>query len=147
MSMASAFVNVLLSLTVAVVLIVGVVLMLRGRREHGTAAVLGLWGCVVLLAGIVLGVVRSYALPFLVDAVGMRSLSAVLVVESAFQTLLTVVGTGLLIWAVVARRPPARDPRQPAWQPPPPQHPYPQHPYPQPQQPAQQPPQHPGRPS
>ncbi|MFI7440539.1 hypothetical protein [Nonomuraea indica] len=135
MTMAHVFVNVLLSLTVAAVLIVGVVLMMRGRGEHGRAAVLGLWGCVVLLAGIVLGVVRGYALPFLADALGMQSLSIVLVVESALQTLLTVVGTGLLIWAVIARRPPARDPRQPAWQPPPPPPPY--------QQPRQ-PPQPPG---
>ncbi|MFG3440901.1 hypothetical protein ACGF0J_26910 [Nonomuraea sp. NPDC047897] len=151
MSMAYTLVNVLLSLAVAVLLVVGVILMARGRREHGTAAVLGLWGCVVLLIGLILGVVRSFTLPMVADAVGSQSLTVVLLAENALQTLLTVVGTGLLIWAVIARRPPSRapgsgpapDPRQPAWQPP--QAPPPPYPYPQPpQQPGRQ---HPPQPS
>ncbi|MBB6349678.1 hypothetical protein ACWGH8_38900 [Nonomuraea muscovyensis] len=139
MSMGYAFVNVLLSLVVAVLLVVGVVLMARGRKEHGSAATLGLWGCVVLLFGLILGVVRSFTLPMIVEMVGTQSVSVVILIENVIQTAVTFTGTGLLIWAVIARRPPARDPRQPAWQSPHPQGPHPQSPQPQSPHPQQQP--------
>lgn len=111
-----AAVNLLLVLVVALVLAVGIVLTLRARPQHGRAAVLGTWGCVVLLIGLVANVVTSYLLPTFAAEGGAGSFMLFALVQSGLNTLFTATGTALLVWAVIARRP-GRPRQPPAWNP------------------------------
>ncbi|MEU0568662.1 hypothetical protein ABZ297_25235 [Nonomuraea sp. NPDC005983] len=109
------------------VLVTGIVLTIGKRRQHGRAAMLGLAGCLVLLLEIVFNVVRSLTFPSLVDSMGIKSANTIVVVETAVSSLLSGVGIGLLIMAVVARRSSPQQPAAPGWQQPPPAWPqYPQ---------------------
>lgn len=99
-------------------LIIGIVLMAARRRDHGRGAVIGILGCVVLLLGAVFNVARAFLDPLLADLLDMGVAFTITTVISFGFSL---IGTALLIFAVVARR----DPRQPAppqgpgWQQPP----------------------------
>ncbi|NUW30546.1 hypothetical protein HTZ77_03780 [Nonomuraea sp. SMC257] len=95
----------LLSLLPALALITGIVLTVRARREHGKAATIGMWGCVVLLLALVLRLVWSMLVAQVVSAGGMETFQVVMVLHGAVDALLTMTGLGLLVWAVVARRP------------------------------------------
>ncbi|WP_193318887.1 hypothetical protein [Nonomuraea phyllanthi] len=123
----------------AIVLVVGVIVTAMGRRNHGSAALIGMGGCILLLLGVVFNVLRSFLTDPLADAIGIGASFTIL---SLISLLFEVGGTGLLIWGVVARRTP-RGPAQPSqgaqapgWQQPQPnwQQPQPQPPYQQPQQ-------------
>ncbi|MBN6057532.1 hypothetical protein JYK22_36755, partial [Nonomuraea sp. RK-328] len=127
----------LLSLLPALALITGVILTLRARRDHGRAAVIGTWGCLVLLTTLVLRIAWSMLVPTLVGEGGMDTFQIVMLLFNAVDALFTMTGLGLLVWAVVARRAPSGSgvhgphapgphvptPQAPAWQapvPPPP---------------------------
>lgn len=134
---------VILSLGMMALLVVGVFLMIRGKAEHGRAASLGMFGCIVLLFGEVYGLVRTFTLPSLIEAVGVTNATPLVFVIGLIGMIFTFVGVGLLIWAVVARRTPAQQPQAPSWQ-------QPQQPYgwqqPQPQAPSEWQPQSPPQP-
>ncbi|MEV0820771.1 hypothetical protein [Nonomuraea rubra] len=154
----------ILNLVVMFVLLVGGAALMGMRRgEHGRAAVAGIVGCVVLLIAVITGSALVFLAPTLVGSLGIGGYQPVFMLVNAASMILQAVGTGLLIWAVVARRNPQQQARpgqgawptqpewqhgQPEWQPGP-QQPGPQQPGPQqpgPQQPGpQQPwPQQPG---
>jgi hypothetical protein len=92
-----------------------------------------MWGCAVLLVGVLFQLVRSFTLPALIDYVGIRSITSVIALEGLLQVIIEVIGTGLLIWAVIARNSTPAQPQgwqqpydptrmAPGWQPgPPPQ--------------------------
>ncbi|MEZ7132030.1 hypothetical protein ACBR40_42410 [Nonomuraea sp. AD125B] len=130
-------------------LLVGLVLMAMRRREQGRGAVLGIAGCAVLLVGAGFALAQSLLQRQLVDLLGLvTGLSVWVAISSVIQ----LVGLGLLIGGVVARRtPPSPAPpqgpqgpqgwQQQGWNQPAPQ-PYPQQPQgqqPYPQQPQGQP--------
>ncbi|HUR05288.1 MAG TPA: hypothetical protein VM347_22270 [Nonomuraea sp.] len=147
MSLSNSLSNVLyaiLSLGMIALLIVGVVLMAKAKAEHGRAAGLGMFGCIVLLLGEVYSLVRIFTLSSLIEAVGVTSIEPVLFVINMIGALFTIVGVGLLIWAVVARRTPAQQPQAPNWQQPQQQYGWQQ---PQPQAPPEWQPQSPPQPS
>ncbi|MEV0348963.1 hypothetical protein AB0H88_24575 [Nonomuraea sp. NPDC050680] len=141
---------IILRLLMSSLLIVGVVLTAKAKAEHGRAATLGMFGCLLLLFGELLSIVRLMSQGSLMRAVGINAFSMVLVAIETIATLITAVGVGLLIWAVVARRAPAQLRQTPGWPQPPqphgwqqpqqPQQPQPQQPEWQPQSPPQPPP-------
>ncbi|MEU4512997.1 hypothetical protein AB0G05_26175 [Nonomuraea wenchangensis] len=129
-----------------ILLLVGLVLMAMRRREQGRGAVLGIAGCAVLLVGAGFALSQSLLQRELVDLLGVvTGLSVWVAISSVIQ----LVGLGLLIGGVVARRTPAPQrpaPGQQGWQqqgwnqPAPQAQPYPpQGPQPYPQQPQGQP--------
>jgi hypothetical protein len=98
-----------------VLLIAGAVLTARARRQHGRAAMLGMYGCIVLLVGEVYTLVRGLALPMYIDAFGYNVVTALLMGLIGF--VLTGAGLGLLIGAVITRRPQtAAQPQNAGWQ-------------------------------
>ncbi|MEU6796310.1 hypothetical protein ABZ907_31845 [Nonomuraea wenchangensis] len=143
-----------------ILLLVGLVLMAMRRREQGRGAVLGIAGCAVLLVGAGFALSQSFLQRELVDLLGLVTGLSVWV---AISSIIQLVGLGLLIGGVVAKRtapPPGPQgwqqqgwnqpapqpyPQQPQGQPHPQGQPYPQQPQgqqPYPQQPhPQQPPQ------
>lgn len=105
-----------------ILLVVGIVLMAARRRDHGRAAVVGILGCVVLLLGVVFNSLQGFMIDLLIPLLEIGPSYAV---ASLISFGFSIIGTGLLIFAVIARR----DPRQPApahgpeWQQPPQQQP------------------------
>lgn len=105
-------------------------------------------GCVVLLVGVVINGVYILMAPELVRSLGFAQYGPIALVMNLLSLLIQVSGTGLLIFAVIARRNPPQQAAQHAqqgWQQQPgwqqgyqqgPQHGYPQAP---PQQPGWQP--------
>jgi hypothetical protein len=141
--------GVLFAAVMILLLVGGIVLTARARRDRGRPAVLGMWGCAVLLVGVLFQLVQSFTLPALIDYVGIRSISSVIALEGLLQVIIEVIGTGLLIWAVIARNSTPGQPQgrqqpydpAPGWQPgPPPQQPGGQNPGPPNWQNPQQPP-------
>ncbi|MEV4167009.1 hypothetical protein [Nonomuraea dietziae] len=126
-----------------ILLIVGIALTARARAEHGRGATLGLVGCVVLLVAAILQGAYQVMIPSLVESGGFEVITMMSMITGLLFTVLNVVGTGLLIFGVVARRG-GPQPQQQAqgqgqgqgWQQPYGQQPYGQ----QPQYPQQQPP-------
>ncbi|MEU7833307.1 hypothetical protein [Nonomuraea sp. NPDC049129] len=114
--MLSQVLYTILALLMSGLLIVGVVLTAKAKAEHGRAATLGMFGCFVLLFGELYSIVRIFTLDSLARAIGSDSFPIVLFVIDAIGTLITAVGVGLLIWAVVARRTPAQPQQTPGWQ-------------------------------
>ena len=137
MDIASTFGAVVFGLLMAILLIVGIVLMIRAKGEHGRAAMLGMYGCIVLLIGVVFDVARGLTLSYLIDVAGIRSFGVVVLVESVISTVLNGAGLGLLIWAVLARRTPAQPQQTPGWPQPPQPHGWQQAQQPQQPQPQQ----------
>ncbi|MEU7746198.1 hypothetical protein [Nonomuraea sp. NPDC049158] len=135
MSLAN-LIYLILRLLMGSLLIVGVVLTAKAKAEHGRAATLGMFGCIALLFPELISIVRLFSLDSLIRAVGVNSFNIVLAAIETISTLITAVGVGLLIWAVVARRTPAQPP--PEWQPQSPPQPPPS------QQPGWQDPERPG---
>lgn len=143
MNTVSVLSGVLFTAVMILLLVGGIVLTARARRDRGRPAVLGMWGCAVLLVGVLFQLGRSFTLPALIDYVGIRSISSVIALEGLLQVIIEVIGTGLLIWAVIARNSTPGQPYDPApgWQPgPPPQQPGGQNPGPPNWQNPQQPP-------
>ncbi|TMR94398.1 hypothetical protein [Nonomuraea basaltis] len=109
--------NLVSAVLTGVLLIVGAILMVVRRPHHGRAAVIGTIGCLLLLIQVIFNALMGFLLNQLSDLLGMTAFT----ITSLINLILGVSGTGLLIWAVVARR----DPRQPAapqgpgWQQPP----------------------------
>ncbi|MGW0805049.1 hypothetical protein [Nonomuraea sp. NPDC002799] len=135
--------NIITLLVMAVLLITGIVLMARGRRIHGSAAMIGLAGCVLLLLGVAFNAVQGLLYEFLAETLGIR-LSLVFLIAAVISLLFSVSGTALLIWAVVARRQPAQpqqQQQQQGWQQPAANWQQPQPGWNQPAQPGWQPPQ------
>ncbi|MFI6733434.1 hypothetical protein ACIBI9_10935 [Nonomuraea sp. NPDC050451] len=124
-----------------ILLLFGVVVTAMARREHGSAAMIGMVGCILLLLGLLFNIFRSYVLfPQMSSSMGIET---TITVTNLVSLLFDAGGTALLIWAVVARRKPsqpAQPPQGPGW---PQQPPYPQQPYQQQQQPGWQNPQQP----
>jgi hypothetical protein len=87
----------------ALLLIIGIVLMAMRRREHGRAAVVGISGCVVLLLGAVFNGARGFMVETVFGGLGFWMAYGVWTVLSLG---LSLVGTGLMIAAVVTRRQP-----------------------------------------
>ncbi|MEU6719239.1 hypothetical protein ABZ897_47910 [Nonomuraea sp. NPDC046802] len=100
-----------------ILLLTGVVVTAMGRRNHGSAATIGMMGCIALLLGVVFDLLRNLLFETLVETLGI-SPSLFFMIGTVITLLLDVTGTGLLIWAVVARRkPPApAGPQGPGWQ-------------------------------
>lgn len=117
MSSLSTVLNVLSMVVMLVLLIGGAVLMAVRRREHGRASMIGLAGCVVLLLGVVINGVFIFMAPSLVDSFGPGGYEPFFVVFNLVTLVVQVVGTGLLIFAVIARRNPAAPAPQGPWQP------------------------------
>ncbi|MFG6196739.1 hypothetical protein [Nonomuraea sp. JJY05] len=122
-----------------ILFLLGVVVTAMARRAHGSAALIGMGGCILLLLGLAFDGFRSFVLyPQMGTSLGIETVTITNLVSLLFNA----GGTALLIWAVVARRNPrrpAQPPQGPGW---PQQPPYPQQPYPQ-QQPGWQNPQQP----
>ncbi|MFG1942452.1 hypothetical protein [Nonomuraea sp. NPDC048826] len=127
--------NIVIVLLQCLVPAAGIVVTAMGRRTHGRAAMLGLFGCVALLLEGLLRLGQTIFLETLVRSVGIGGVSRVLGILGLVSFVLTVTGLGLLIWAVVARRTPPPQPAAPGWPQP---HPGPQQGWPQ-TQPAAQP--------
>lgn len=85
-----------------IMLILGIVLMAARRRDHGRAAVIGIVGCVVLLLGVVYNAVQGFLIELLDDV--LDDLGIAYTVTTVVSLFFSLVGTSLLIWAVVARR-------------------------------------------
>ncbi|MFF4617633.1 hypothetical protein [Nonomuraea jabiensis] len=131
--------NILTFAVMGILFLFGVVVTVMARREHGSAAMIGMSGCILLLLGLAFDGFRSFVLyPQLGASLGLET---TVTVTNLVSLLFNAGGTALLIWAVVARRNPrpAQPPQGPGW---PQQSPYPQQPYPQ-QQPGWQNPQQP----
>jgi hypothetical protein len=109
-----------------IMLILGIVLMAARRRDHGRAAVIGIVGCVVLLLGVVYNAVQGFLIELLDDV--LDDLGIAYTVTTVVSLFISLVGTSLLIWAVVARRQaPSAGPGRPDQPQPHPQpHPQPQ---------------------
>ncbi|GII78787.1 hypothetical protein Sru01_37690 [Sphaerisporangium rufum] len=86
-----------------IVLVVGIVLTARARRERGAPATLGLAGCAVLLVAAVLELVRAFVLPGLGASMGLGAVQF-MAMAGLLLTVLHVTGVGLLIAGVVTRR-------------------------------------------
>ncbi|SEH02850.1 hypothetical protein SAMN05444920_13074 [Nonomuraea solani] len=142
----SVLINVVVMIVLGGLLAVGAGLMFMRRQEHGRGAVLGATGCVVLLLGVIISGVFSIALPSLVSSFG-DGYTVLIVAYNLISLLFQVVGTGLLIFGVIARRNPPQEaqqaqgawnqPQQPGWN-------QPQGDWNQPQPPQQPPAQQPG---
>ncbi|MEV1177585.1 hypothetical protein [Nonomuraea sp. NPDC049784] len=123
--MASTITSIISVLVMGILLLAGVVVTARARRDHGSAAMIGMAGCILLLLGVVFNILRSWVLiPMMADSLGMK-IDTVFAVTTPISMIFDAVGTGLLIWAVVARRKPhqpAQPPQGsqgPGWQQPP----------------------------
>ncbi|GAA4091510.1 hypothetical protein [Nonomuraea soli] len=138
MSFATMGVNAILWVLQVIILIVGVVLTAMARRNHGRAALVGMFGCLVFLLDVIVSVVQAIILPELARDIG--SVMTAVMIISVVHMLLWMTGIGLLVAAVVMRRPAA--PQQPHPGQPQPNQPYPNQPSYPPQQPyyQQQPP-------
>ncbi|MEV4576737.1 hypothetical protein AB0K16_26175 [Nonomuraea jabiensis] len=131
--------SILTFAVMGILFLFGVVVTVMARREHGSAAMIGMVGCVLLLLGLAFDAFRSFVL---YRQLGASLDTTTVAVTNLVSLLFNAGGTALLIWAVVARRKPrqpAQPPQGPGW---PQQPPYPQQPYPQ-QQPGWQNPQQP----
>ncbi|PRX55698.1 hypothetical protein B0I32_126160 [Nonomuraea fuscirosea] len=152
MSTLSNVINIITMIVMVLLLLGGAILMATRRAEHGRGSVLGMIGCVVLLVGVVINGVYILMAPELVRSLGFAQYGPIALVMTLVSLLIQVSGTGLLIFAVIARRNPPQQAAQHAqqgWQQQPewqqgyqqgPQHGYPQAP---PQQPGWQPQQRP----
>ncbi|MEV4013246.1 hypothetical protein AB0J35_22335 [Nonomuraea angiospora] len=118
--------NILTFAVMGILLLFGVIVTAMARRAHGSAAMIGMGGCILLLLGLAFDGFRSFVLyPQLGASLGMEAVTVTNLVSLLFNA----GGTALLIWAVVARRnprQPAQPPQGPGW---PQQPPYPQQPY------------------
>ncbi|MEU4327379.1 hypothetical protein [Nonomuraea dietziae] len=147
MSTATSLLPLLYLIPTLILLVVGIALTARARAEHGRGATLGLVGCVVLLVAAILQGGYQVMIPSLVESGGFEVITMMSMITGLLFTVLNVVGTGLLIFGVVARRG-GPQPQQQAqgqgqgWQQPYGQQPYGQ----QPQYPQQQQPHHPQQP-
>ncbi|MGW2153027.1 hypothetical protein [Nonomuraea sp. NPDC001699] len=108
--------NLLPTLLTALLLVVGVVMIGMNRRHVGRAAVLGMSGCGLLLIGTLINLVLSLLTQMLIESYG-SSMMAVLPFAYLISSLFHLVGIGLLIWAVVARRNAPQQYHQPYQQP------------------------------
>ncbi|MEU6789441.1 hypothetical protein ABZ912_60565 [Nonomuraea angiospora] len=137
--MISTISNILTFAVMGILFLFGIVVTAMARRNHGSAAMIGMAGCILLLLGLVFNIVRSYVIfPQMGASLGFETTVSV---TNLISLLFDGTGTALLIWAVVARRnprQPAQPPQGPGW---PQQPPYPQQPY--QQQPGWQNPQQP----
>ncbi|MFB4281330.1 hypothetical protein ACBJ59_38995 [Nonomuraea sp. MTCD27] len=97
----------------AVVLLGGAALMAARRQEHGRGSVLGIVGCVVLLLGLGISALYIFWVPELVATAGPDGYGPILAILSLVSFVFQVAGTGLLIFAVIARRTPRPQPQQP----------------------------------
>ncbi|MEQ4720102.1 hypothetical protein [Nonomuraea sp. B19D2] len=104
----------------AVLLLAGIAVTAMGRRNHGSAALIGMFGCILLLVGVAFNAFTAYVLfPSMISSLGS---GPTLLITPLISLVLHASGTGLLIWAVVARRKPSQ-PAQPPQGPPGPQGP------------------------
>ncbi|GAB3433734.1 hypothetical protein [Flindersiella endophytica] len=105
------------STVMALVLLGGIILMAVNRPNHGSAAVLGMVGCVLLLIGLIFNATLGFFMPSLVRSSGM-SIGTTVALWSLISVLFNVAGTGLLIFAVIAKRNPPQgtQPGMPGWQ-------------------------------
>ncbi|MEU4545099.1 hypothetical protein [Nonomuraea dietziae] len=138
MSTATSLLPLLYLVPTVILLVVGIALTARARAEHGRGATLGLVGCVVLLVAAILQGTYQALIPSLVESGGFEIITMMSMITGLLFTVLNVVGIGLLIFGVVARRggpQPQQQGQGQGWQQPYGQQPYP----PQPQYPQQQP--------
>ncbi|MEV0619043.1 hypothetical protein AB0I81_37400 [Nonomuraea sp. NPDC050404] len=111
-----SIIGILNLIVMTVLLVGGAALMVSRRQEHGRAAVMGIVGCVVLLLGVGVSAFLVFGFPALVGTLGPMRIQTVLAVINIVTMLIQATGTGLLIFAVIARR----NPQQPVgggWQP------------------------------
>lgn len=114
---ASAVLQFIPSILMALLLLGGIVLMIVNRPNHGGAAVLGMVGCILLLLGLVSSSVLSFSLPSLMRSLEV-SFTALVGVWGLITFIFNASGTGLLIFAVIAKRKPPQNtpPGAPGWQ-------------------------------
>ncbi|MFI7130383.1 hypothetical protein ACIBQ1_32165 [Nonomuraea sp. NPDC050153] len=109
--MISTISNIIPFVVMGILFLFGIVVTAMARRDHGSAAMIGMAGCILLLLGLAFNIFRSYVLfPQMSSAMDLQT---TLTVTNLVSLLLDGGGTALLIWAVVARR----KPRTPATQP------------------------------
>jgi hypothetical protein len=101
----------------AVILLGGIILMVVNRPHHGSAAMLGMVGCVLLLIGLVFNSLLGFFLPSLMRSSDV-GISVWIGVWRLVSFLFEAGGTGLLIFAVIARRKPPQgaQPGASGWQ-------------------------------
>ncbi|MFI7641819.1 hypothetical protein [Nonomuraea sp. NPDC049400] len=102
----------------AVLLLAGIAVTAMGRRNHGSAALIGMFGCILLLVGVAFNAFTAYVVYPSMDS----PFGATIFITNLISLVLHASGTGLLIWAVVARRKPSQPaqppqgPQGPGWQ-------------------------------
>ncbi|MEU8357244.1 hypothetical protein AB0C27_14630 [Nonomuraea sp. NPDC048882] len=106
MSSLSNIISILTTIVMVLLLLGGAILMATRRAEHGRGSVLGMIGCVVLLVGVVINGVFILMAPDLVRSLGFDQYGPIALVMNLLSLLIQVSGTGLLIFAVIARRNP-----------------------------------------
>ncbi|MFI6594650.1 hypothetical protein ACIBHX_00285 [Nonomuraea sp. NPDC050536] len=127
-----------------IVLIAGIFVTAFAKSHRGRGAMLGMFGCILLLVGVIWQVLYSLFLPELVRSFDLSFSSPLIYAGSAVGILIDMAGTLLLVFGVAARSNPAEQPAPvyqqqwpaPGWQ-------QPQQPQPGQQQPGwppQQPP-------
>ncbi|MEV4082861.1 hypothetical protein ACGFJC_48145 [Nonomuraea fuscirosea] len=110
--MLSYIVNIITMIVMVLLLLGGAILMATRRAEHGRGSVLGMIGCVVLLVGVVINGVYIIMAPDLIHALGFAQYGPIALVMNLLSLLIQVSGTGLLIFAVIARRNPPQQAAQ-----------------------------------
>ncbi|MET7330682.1 hypothetical protein [Nonomuraea sp. NPDC005650] len=118
--MISTITNIIPFVVMGILFLVGIVVTAMARRDHGSAAMIGMGGCILLLLGLVFNIFRSYVL--FPQLSGSMDLQTTLTVTNLISLFFDGGGTALLIWAVVARRkprPPVQPQPGPGWQQPP----------------------------
>ncbi|WP_214320635.1 hypothetical protein [Nonomuraea sediminis] len=128
-----------------IVLIAGIFVTAFAKKHRGRGAMLGMFGCIVMLVGVLWHVLYGMFLPELVHEFEISFTSPIIYLGSGVGILIDIVGTLLLVFGVAARSNPAEQPApayqqqwqqpNPAWQQQPPQPGQPQ-----PGWPPQQPP-------
>lgn len=107
MTAAFGVIQAIPAVLMALLLLAGIVAMAVNRSAHEGAAVLGLMGCVLLLLALVFNVLLAFYLSAFVGATGLdfrTAIGAWNLVTFLFEG----AGTGLLIWAVIAKRKPTQ---------------------------------------
>lgn len=99
-----------------IVLIAGIFVTAFAKSHRGRGAMLGMFGCIVLLLGVVWQVLYSMFLPVLVHEFEISFSSPLIQLGSGVGIVIDVVGTLLLIFGVAARSNPAEQQPAPAYQ-------------------------------
>ncbi|MFI6540873.1 hypothetical protein ACIBHY_51045 [Nonomuraea sp. NPDC050547] len=116
-------INLLIHIVMFIAFGAGAVITGLARRRHGKGALLGMFGCIVLMIDVLPTVATSVFAPSIARDLGFSTASTIFGLLGLVNMALTLVGFGLLVAGVVAHRGPRPEPQAPAWNQP---SPYPQ---------------------